>query len=181
MKIDNVEWILGGDFNEVRNSIERQNTQFCARRASNFKNFIQSNGLVEIPLVGKRYTRISDDGTQFSKLDRFFVSNTLFSHWDCLSVILLDRKLSDHSPLLLKNGQIDFGPKPIRIFNSWLEEKGAEEIIINAWNDQIKGHRLDCIFRLKLKRVKERLKEWSKQSFGRINEELRELGLSNQV
>ncbi|XP_071694495.1 uncharacterized protein [Rutidosis leptorrhynchoides] len=116
LQIANVEWILCGDFNEVRN--------------------------IEVPLVAKRYTRISDDGMQFSKLDRFCVSSALILLWDNLSTIPLDMKLSDHTLILLKNGMEDFGPKLVRIFDSWLEEEGAERIIIDAWNKPIKGHQM---------------------------------------
>ncbi|XP_071718125.1 uncharacterized protein [Rutidosis leptorrhynchoides] len=96
--------------------------------------------------------------------------------WENPSVISLDRKLSDHSPLLLKNGQEEFGPKPVMIFDVWLNDKGAEEIVVNAWNKPVKAKKLDTIFRLKLKNVKNSLKEWSKTTYGRFNEDIHELG-----
>ncbi|XP_071727584.1 uncharacterized protein [Rutidosis leptorrhynchoides] len=68
-----------------------------------------------------------------------------------------------------------FGPKPVRIFDSWLDEDVAENIIIEAWNKPVKSRQMDTIFRLKLKNVKDSLKSWSKQSFGKIDEELSKL------
>ncbi|XP_071715008.1 uncharacterized protein [Rutidosis leptorrhynchoides] len=112
------------------------------------------NGLIKVPLLGKRFTRVSDDGLKFSKLNRFLVSIQFAQLWDDFSVISIDRKLSDHSPLLLRNGSADFGPKPIRIFDSWLDEKGVEDI---------------------LKNVKESLQAWSKGSVGKLDEEIKQL------
>ncbi|XP_071705245.1 uncharacterized protein [Rutidosis leptorrhynchoides] len=76
-----------------------------------------------------------------SKLDRFLVSDVFAQLWEDLSVITLDRKLSDHSPILLRNGRVDFGPKPVRIFDSWLEEKGVDEIISEAWHKSVTSTR----------------------------------------
>ncbi|XP_071712210.1 uncharacterized protein [Rutidosis leptorrhynchoides] len=160
MKISCGVWILGGDFNEVRKCVERQNTDFIARRATLFNNFIDNNGLVKIPIVGKRFTRISDDGVQFSKLDHFLVSNFFLQIWENPSVISLDRKLSDHSPLLLRNGQEDFGPKSVRIFDVWLKDKGAEEIVINKWNKPVNQVEVRILTDLERKEWIEDLGKW---------------------
>ncbi|XP_071712791.1 uncharacterized protein [Rutidosis leptorrhynchoides] len=105
LRLNNISWVVGGDFNEVRHDDERLNSTFYARRAVLFNEFVINNVLIEFPLVDKRFTRISDDGLQFSKLDRFLVSNNFSMLWDDLAITSLDRKLSDHSPLPLKNGE----------------------------------------------------------------------------
>ncbi|XP_071699416.1 uncharacterized protein [Rutidosis leptorrhynchoides] len=98
-----------------------------------------------------------DFNEKFSKLDRFLVSNSLMQHWNDLSVLVLDRKLSDHCPLLFRTKTIDYGPKPTKVFNSWYNAKGAEEIIIEAWN---------------LENVKLALIKWSKEKFGKLYQEI---------
>ncbi|XP_071729226.1 uncharacterized protein [Rutidosis leptorrhynchoides] len=170
-----VAWVLCGDFNEVRRVEERQNCAFIERRASLFNEFIDRNGLIKVPLVGKKFTRISDDGLKFSKLDRFLVSDNFVQLWNNLSVIQLDRKLTDHSPILLKNGIDDFGPKPTRVFDAWLEKRGIESVISEAWNRSVSAQKPDVIFRMKLKNVKDHLKQWSIQNYGRLDAELLEL------
>ncbi|GJZ73768.1 RNA-directed DNA polymerase, eukaryota [Tanacetum coccineum] len=55
-------WCLFGDFNEVKEPDDGLNTEFNARDADNFNEFIRLNSLVEIQLGGRKYTRISDDG-----------------------------------------------------------------------------------------------------------------------
>ncbi|GJV12691.1 hypothetical protein Tco_1354232 [Tanacetum coccineum] len=45
--------------------------------------------LVEIPMMGRKFTRISDDGMKFSKLDQFLMNEEFNSLWGNLSVIAL--------------------------------------------------------------------------------------------
>ncbi|XP_071690158.1 uncharacterized protein [Rutidosis leptorrhynchoides] len=175
LRFNNVAWILCGDFNEVRHIDERQNYEFKERRASMFNDFIERNGLMEIPLLGKKFTRISDDGLKFSKLGRFLVSDNFCQMWSDLSSIPLDRKLTGHSPILLKNGHTDFNSKPFRVFDSWFDEVGVDKIIELAWKTKVGAHRPDTIFRLKLKKVKESLKVWSGETFGKLDLEIKEL------
>ncbi|GJX96354.1 cysteine-rich receptor-like protein kinase [Tanacetum coccineum] len=75
---------------------------------------------------GQKFTRTSDDGLKFSKLDRFLVSEGFKNKWGNLSTVALDRKLSDHCPIVLKDMDVDFGPKPFRVFNICLKEADIE-------------------------------------------------------
>ncbi|XP_071688689.1 uncharacterized protein [Rutidosis leptorrhynchoides] len=53
MELNNVAWVVGGDFNEVRFITERRNSNFIEHRAKLFNEFIDSNKLIEIPMGGK--------------------------------------------------------------------------------------------------------------------------------
>ncbi|GJS17780.1 cytochrome P450 [Tanacetum coccineum] len=104
-------WCIFGDFNEVRNESERRNSNFDKRGADVFNDFILGENLIDMPLGGKRFTRISDDGLKFSKLDRFLINQKFGSEWNSLSVVAMERKLSDHCPLVIYDKVVDFGPK----------------------------------------------------------------------
>ncbi|XP_071688280.1 uncharacterized protein [Rutidosis leptorrhynchoides] len=67
-------FVLCGDFNEVRCKEDRFNCDFIEYRARRFNDFIEDNSLIEIPMGGRNFTRVSDDGVKFSKLDRFLVN-----------------------------------------------------------------------------------------------------------
>ncbi|XP_071707968.1 uncharacterized protein [Rutidosis leptorrhynchoides] len=162
-------WVLCGDFNEVRNESERQRCAFLDRRAKWFNDFIDNTHLIEVPLCGKKFTRICDNGIKFSKLDRFLISEKFNNMWGDVSVLALERLLSDHCPIVLRNKEIDFGPKPVKIFDEWLDEDGSKKVIKKAWAECITGQRHDCNFRIKLKKVKFALKEWSKEKFGQTD------------
>ncbi|XP_071688191.1 uncharacterized protein [Rutidosis leptorrhynchoides] len=172
LKCPNDEWILGGDFNEVRPKEERQNSQFIESRAKRYNSFIEKSHLLEIPLVGRRFTRICDNGLKFSKLDRFLVNDQFLHVWGDVTVIALDRGTSDHCPIAIRNSYTDFGPKPFKVFDLWLDSKEAEKVVIEAWNMQVSGKRDNCNFRDKLKNVKMALREWTKRKYGCIDQEI---------
>ncbi|XP_071712516.1 uncharacterized protein [Rutidosis leptorrhynchoides] len=137
MTYPNVDWVLGGDFNEVRYQSERLNTEFNERWAKYFNTFIENNRLVDIPLLGKRFTRISDNGKKFSKIDRFLVTDQFLELWGDVSALALDRHTSDHCPIILRDKNMDFGPKPFKLFDIWLESVEVENIITDAWRKEV--------------------------------------------
>ncbi|XP_071717983.1 uncharacterized protein [Rutidosis leptorrhynchoides] len=157
----NIPHIVFGDFNEVRNKTECMNSEYNQLWADNFNNFINNLGLIDLPLGGKRFTRICEKTMKFSKLDRFLVYDGIFTIWPNTSSKTLDRDLSDHCPIILRNNLIDSGPKPIRVFDAWLDLKDADYVVERAWSIPTIGNRPDCIFRNKLKNVKLELKKHS--------------------
>ncbi|GJT96325.1 putative ribonuclease H protein [Tanacetum coccineum] len=92
-----------------------------------------------------------------------------------VSVVALDRKLSDHCPIVLKDVDLDFGPRPFRVFDIWLEEKDIGHVVEEAWKVEVRSRRPDYRFRDKLKNVKAALKKWSKERFGLVNENIERL------
>ncbi|XP_071687594.1 uncharacterized protein [Rutidosis leptorrhynchoides] len=168
-------WIKDLDFNEIRGQEERKNCIFIDRRASLFNNFIEKMQLIEVPLIGKRYTRTCDNGVKLSKLDRFLVSEQLANRWGELSAMVFDRNLSDHCPVLLRANNVYFRPKPFKIFDTWLDHKDVDNIICNAWNITMDGNKPDIIFRKRLKNVKEELRAWSKKQFEKIDQDIETL------
>ncbi|XP_071694529.1 uncharacterized protein [Rutidosis leptorrhynchoides] len=168
-------WLLCGEFNEVREEEERFNSVFISSRANKFNSFIKDNGLVEIPLGGRKFTRVCDNGFKLSKLDRFLASKNFLNLWSDLSAIVLDRKFSDHCPIVLRDKVIDFGPKPFRFFDEWLNVDEANEIMKKAWGEEVNGGRKDCVFRNKLKNVKAALKTWNKSTYCNLDQEITDL------
>ncbi|XP_071718032.1 uncharacterized protein [Rutidosis leptorrhynchoides] len=159
---ENEAWIICGDFNEVREESDRFNCEFLEYRARRFNDFIASNSLMEIPLGGRNFTRVSDDGVKFSKLDRFLVSDKCHFIWSDLTAVALERKFSDHCPIVLKDDERNFGPKPFKVFDAWFTDEGVDKLVQDAWKISVPEiQRKDCMFRNHLKNVKNALKDWS--------------------
>ncbi|GJZ73009.1 RNA-directed DNA polymerase, eukaryota, reverse transcriptase zinc-binding domain protein [Tanacetum coccineum] len=57
--------------------------------------------------------------------------NAFFSAW---CAITLDRYLSDHRPILLREKAFDFGPIPFRFFHHWFEIDGFRSFVSDTWN-----------------------------------------------
>nr|GEY68747.1 RNA-directed DNA polymerase, eukaryota [Tanacetum cinerariifolium] len=100
-------------------------------------------GLIDLPLEGYTYTWAHKSASKMSKLDRFLISDGLLLSFLHLSAICLDRHLSDHRPILLKENTFDFGPTPFRIFYSWFSMNEEElELLKNAIKVWIKEARV---------------------------------------
>ena len=99
----NGAWCIFGDLNVVRRGEDRMNSQVNVREMNEFNDFINITRLVEVPMGGRKHTRVSDDDMKFSKLDRFLLNEDFSNIWGNLSVVALDRKLSDHCPIVIKD------------------------------------------------------------------------------
>ncbi|GJY94178.1 RNA-directed DNA polymerase, eukaryota [Tanacetum coccineum] len=102
---------------------------FNSHGANAFNSFISNSGLNDIQLEGFSFTWAHPSATKMSKLDRFLMSNGLLSAFPLISAICLDRHLSDHRPILLKEVFSDFGPTPFRFYHSWLELPGFDDLV----------------------------------------------------
>ncbi|GJY24033.1 RNA-directed DNA polymerase, eukaryota [Tanacetum coccineum] len=99
-----------------------------------FNTFIANAGLEEIPLGGSSFTWCHKSATKMSKLDRFLISENLFNSYPDICATSLDRFLSDHRPILLRESNHDYGPIPFRYFNHWTELDGFNKFVIDTWN-----------------------------------------------
>ncbi|KAJ9559863.1 hypothetical protein OSB04_005023 [Centaurea solstitialis] len=126
-----------------------------------------------VPMHGKRFTRISDNGSKLSKLDRFLVSNSFGDFWKNLGVKALERKWSDHIPIVLENSKVDYGPSPFKFFNAWLKEDSLEDVVRNAWVIEVRAGNPDRRLDADIKSFKEEASRLEKkaESDGWVEEE----------
>ncbi|KAM0061513.1 putative RNA-directed DNA polymerase [Helianthus debilis subsp. tardiflorus] len=133
---------------------------FKPRCASNFNSFIFNAGLLEYKMQDRQYTRWVASGRKMSKIDRFFVSADFFNKWTDACLLALSNLFSDHCPLLLSIKSSNFGPKPFRVFNSWIGRAGYEEVVCNAAASFRGEGPPDVMLCKKLKFIRDRIKEW---------------------
>ncbi|XVF70808.1 hypothetical protein PTKIN_Ptkin11bG0191400 [Pterospermum kingtungense] len=101
-------WILGGDFNIVRSEEEKIGLTYNMVAMSNFSSFIESVGLVDLPLSGGRFTWSSNrDLPTFCRLDRFLCSSEVLMEFSILVQKVWPRSLSDHNPVSLESETIN--------------------------------------------------------------------------
>ncbi|GKA29034.1 putative RNA-directed DNA polymerase, partial [Tanacetum coccineum] len=122
--------------------------------ANGFNDFISRVGLIDLPLGGRRFTRFDKNGKKASKLDRFLVTNNFFKSWDEASVAVLCRSYSDHCPLVLKVCNPNFGPKPFRIFDKWIENEELGAVLANSWASILCLISPDLVLKNKLKKLR---------------------------
>ncbi|KAL4388335.1 hypothetical protein GQ457_09G021820 [Hibiscus cannabinus] len=95
-----------------------------------FAEFINCNNLVDLPMCGSSFTWFrSGTNISASKLDRFLVSPEICSWFPDVSQYTLNRALSDHCPVLLKEGQRVATHRPFKWFNHWAEDPDFDKMI----------------------------------------------------
>ncbi|GJV85190.1 RNA-directed DNA polymerase, eukaryota, partial [Tanacetum coccineum] len=159
----NGDVIIMGDFNEVRFEAERFGSIFNARGAAVFNSFIFSSGLVEVPSGGYSFTWAHKSATKISKLDHFLIYEALMRNCPNISFITLDRFLSDHRPILLREICLDYGPTPFWFFHLWFGFIGFDSFVFESWKAiQIQNQNAMLNFSKKLKILKGRIRSWVK-------------------
>ncbi|GJV76417.1 RNA-directed DNA polymerase, eukaryota [Tanacetum coccineum] len=131
------ECVLLGDFNEVRFEHERRGSLFNSHGANSFNNFITRTGLIDLPLEGYSFTWAHKSASKMSKLDRFLISEGLLALFPSISALCLDKHLSDHRPILLRELNVDYGPTPFRFFHSWSSRKGFDKMVEDSWKNSV--------------------------------------------
>ncbi|GJY32697.1 RNA-directed DNA polymerase, eukaryota [Tanacetum coccineum] len=155
------EVMMMGDFNEVRFKSDRFGSFFNERGADMFNSFISNASLEEVPLGGCAYTWCHKSASKMSKLDRFLISKNLMHKCPNICAITLDRFISDHRPILLRESSFDYGPTPFRFFHYWMEVDGFNEFV-----NILDGQRLESDHNgmrnmlFKLKFLKSKIREW---------------------
>ncbi|GKD73904.1 RNA-directed DNA polymerase, eukaryota, reverse transcriptase zinc-binding domain protein [Tanacetum coccineum] len=109
----NGSYIMFGDMNAVRNAQEMFGTTLNSIEADHFNSFIDSTGLVDLPIGGRSFflngkdghsfTWMNKAGTKLSKLDRFLILEDVTIRLPDVRITPLDRLWSDHNPILLHN------------------------------------------------------------------------------
>ncbi|KAD7479911.1 hypothetical protein E3N88_03047 [Mikania micrantha] len=109
---------------------------------------------------------MKDDGSSSSKIDRFLLCQSMILRWPMAMVKVLDRRWSDHRPIVLLSANNDYGPAPFRFYNSWLANGELNDIVITSWNGSYfdSSGAADYLLLQKLRRLKEEIKKWAKNN-----------------
>ena len=165
-------WCLCGDFNATRSRSERRGIHDRDDHSSEirgFNTFIDSNLLIDLPIVDKKFAWFKSNGSAKSRLDRVLVSMEWMDKWPMCKQYVQPREVSDHCTIVVKSLDKDWGPKPFRTIDAWLTKRGFSELVKNNWNSySIRGNAF-VRFKEKLKCLKGDLKVWNMDVFGNIN------------
>nr|GEZ16735.1 RNA-directed DNA polymerase, eukaryota [Tanacetum cinerariifolium] len=152
-----------GDFNEVMSEAERRRSIFNIYGAADFNEFISNSGLIDIQLEGYSFTWSHLSACIMSKLDRFLMTQGFFSAFPHCSAICLDRYLSNHRLILLREVLVDYGATPFCFYHSWLSISGFDLMVLQVWKSFSFGDSNDMIrFKKKLQVLKVSIREWIK-------------------
>ncbi|MCI01064.1 hypothetical protein A2U01_0022088, partial [Trifolium medium] len=165
------DWCLGGDFNATLKVAERRgcNGGGGQRERTEFSQFIDAMEVIDIPVTGKKFSWFNAVGTSMSRLDRFLLSEGFIEKGGISNQWIGDRDISDHCPIWLVCSNLNWGPKPFKFNNCWLEHPNFLPFVSDTWKKlNIKGKKA-FVLKEKLKSLKESLKVWNKEVFGLLD------------
>ncbi|XP_058740865.1 uncharacterized protein LOC131613190 [Vicia villosa] len=131
------EWIIGGDFNAVKEGKERKwgTIGGCHTQWEEFSRFIEDIGLIDVSCKGKKFSWYSEDGKFKSRIGRFLISNNVLDSWGVVAQLIGMWDISDHCPVWLVTNREDWGPKPFKFNNNWFQHKELLEFVEREWKE----------------------------------------------
>ncbi|KAK8544996.1 hypothetical protein V6N12_025851 [Hibiscus sabdariffa] len=172
-------WLVIGDTNVVASQEEKiGGAPFNPSDARHFYEFVDSLGLLELPISGGNFTwsnHRSDEDSILEKLDRALCS----FEWSSLfpkAIGVLDVAMgSDHAPIIiLSQGMMKKYKKEFKFESKWLLEDECTSTVQKSW-DPISQPRISHRFGSKLRRTKYSLIKWSKLKSRFNNQKKQEL------
>ncbi|KAJ9556189.1 LOW QUALITY PROTEIN: hypothetical protein OSB04_010803 [Centaurea solstitialis] len=103
------------DFNAIHSQRREKGLLSTSRKLLTSTTLFQSQAFKIYSVL--RFTRFFKDGKK-SKLDRLFNSGP---------------GPFNHCPILLKVDEVNFGPKPFRVFYSWLDNEDLQAVVSFSW------------------------------------------------
>ena len=149
---------LLGDFNAVRSLADKQGCVYNFRVAQAFNNFIVDAGLIEIPLTSSPFTWYGPS----DKRGRLVTS----AWFDKGGWILqaFHKRLSDHKPIVLKSEANNWGPRPFKFFNCWLQDPVQAQNLKVCWTSSSATNP-----KVKFRALHEVARSWNKNQFGNVD------------
>jgi hypothetical protein len=159
-----------GNFNSIRIPEERRSegsadSSRYSRDMMEFDLFLRELDLIDMPIVGRRFTWFHLNGISASKLDRVLLSSGWLKVWGNPIVWVLPRDLSYHIPLILRYSEADWDPKPFRFNNFWLELKSFKDLVVKVWDSQTLTGWMGFVLKERLKEIKGEIKRWNAETF----------------
>ncbi|XBH72101.1 hypothetical protein VPH35_099475 [Triticum aestivum] len=129
--------LLGGDFNLVRSTADKNNGVINSQFSYLFNKWC----LMEINIANRKYTWSNNqDSPIFATIDRVFASISWDAHFPLSVVSALPRVGSDHTPLLLDTGARRVtSPRIFRFEKWWLDHPDLKKMVIDTWNTSAPG------------------------------------------
>ncbi|GKA92040.1 hypothetical protein Tco_0813965, partial [Tanacetum coccineum] len=146
---------------------------------SNAKQLIKLNGKQQRD-IPKGYLAVYMGEVQGERFVLLYVSHHVVDILPDSHTIALPREFPDHTPLLLSNATVDYGPSPFKLYNSWLLHKDFTPTVVECWTTKnLVLSNPANVFKSKLQQLKATLKQWRKNVAEKEN--LVSMNLRNKI
>ncbi|WMV37218.1 hypothetical protein MTR67_030603 [Solanum verrucosum] len=145
---------------------ERRGCTRVTNIMTDFSKWIEDLELHDPEQFGGKYTWFRGSyHRSVARLDRFLYSMEWEECFKNIKQSILPRTVSDHSPVLLERGNWEHRQSYFKFENWWLKVDGFKELVQGWWSGFVVEGCPDYRLSNKLKMLKQKLKEWSKQTF----------------
>ncbi|KAF3579306.1 hypothetical protein DY000_02031882 [Brassica cretica] len=178
--LDNTNWILGGDLNQIIHPMEHSEPSITSPDFLMYqlRDCFTQLGLFDLRYIGPTLTWINSrpENPISKKLDRLMVNNSLVSSFPDALASFLPPIFSDHSPCVL---DLAFNlplaeTQPYKFQNYLIKHPGFAQLLQDAWIQA--GNVSQTLTQLcwKLKQIKSDLKLLNKENYSKIQERVSE-------
>ncbi|XP_077219708.1 uncharacterized protein LOC143853894 [Tasmannia lanceolata] len=166
-------WLVVGDFNVVRYPNERFGGSLGSlSEMEELSSCISVCSLADINAIGHTLTwnnKSSIAERKLAKLDRVLVNDQWITQNSSSFADFLPHNISDHCKITVSLfPHPSLGPKPFKFMNMWLADTSLYPIVEMAWQTKVRGNPM-YVLTQKLKEVRNKIRQWHKDVFGRIN------------
>lgn len=169
-----IPWCNGGDFNEILFLDKRNKATRRIRGMDVSGDFVDQNELIDVPLLGARFTWSNfQESPSLSKLDRFLVSTDWDDHFaPSMCECPTSPRPRPRAPFA-EEGESPkpVGPFPFKFQNMWLLHLGFVELVKGWWEELEVWGPPGQRFKLKLKGIQDKLWVWNREVFGDIHKQ----------
>lgn len=170
---DNTPWVVCGDFNFTIDPTDR-NTDRSWAQPNRFKQFISSLGLINLPLQGRQYTWVRENGQHgaaMARLDRFLISTEWNTTYPISNQKALPNTSSDHCPILYTVETSCMKTNFFRFENLWLRSPQLKEIVISNWQQTDQATTPEELHG-KLQSLTGAIRNWAKDKVTQIKDQI---------
>lgn len=152
-----------GSFNLLRKLEDINKPGGDVNKMLAFNDAINALGIIEIPLLGRKYTWSNmQESPPLQKIDWFFTSATWALELPGTGVKALARDTSDHVPcLVIINTKIPPKPKIFIFENYRMEHRDFMAKVEEGWNMPVRQMDIANRITAKLKNLRKVLKDWA--------------------
>lgn len=94
-----------------------------------FCEFMDEIRVMDLSMVCRKFTWYSRDGSAFSRLNKYLLSEEWMCTWPNCTKWGLQNGFLDHCVILLRDKEVDWGPKPFKVLNSWKHVEGYKDFV----------------------------------------------------
>ncbi|VFQ77929.1 unnamed protein product [Cuscuta campestris] len=171
----NHNWVVGGDFNAISSPSEfKGQCEPSALGMEELKSCIEACNLFCPDPSGGLFTwsGTRSRGKTWRRLDRVLVNLAFQSFFPTFYIHHLPKACSDHKAILFScHSSLDRGPSSFRFLNAWIHHNRFLQVVKECWTKSSSCGGMHGLV-AKLKDLKGCLREWNKNEFGNIFENL---------